>query len=162
MIEDLGRLFTRRRSGTPWLLGLALLVLAVSTSPAEAQRRTPMSQRQGSISPYMQLFGGNNRGVNSYFLFVRPQLHAERFMDQQMVRNNEFEQGIVGGPGQTRGQRLTLPQNDVVGGAIQQRPASAMQAAPRPAATFNFLDHYYPQAGPAQGNGTRVQQPLTR
>jgi hypothetical protein len=107
------------------------------------------------------LLGGGNRGLSNYFFFVRPQLQFQRFVDQQMLLNDQFDQALFGAPGFPMRTSVIGPQMDAMPGAIQQRPASVTQNQPKPAATFYNLEHYYP---PRMGGTTtpRMMQPLSR
>ena len=138
----------------------ALVMLAVTSVEAQAQRRVPLFQRQPTVSPYLQLMGGTNQGWNNYFFFVRPQRQFQRFVDQQLLHEAQVEQTLMGlrtgaiQPGYA-GQPL-----GAAPGVIQQRPASVGQSQPRQAAVFNNLGGFYPPRTPAIG--PRVLQPLSQ
>src|SRR5207248_3179987 len=86
------REFGRRSGGASMnrvTVALAALLIALAARPASAQTigiYTPPANpfARSPISPFLNLNRGGNPAINYYGL-VRPQLEAERFMQQQQL-----------------------------------------------------------------------------
>jgi hypothetical protein len=131
------------------ILMSTLVLVLVATSSVHAQRRQPGHLNRGTISPYLGLVSPTNRGMNSYFSYVRPIQQLDRVTRAQSQsafaqqynsqrQTAEFEQTVVN----------ALRQNSQAGGGtgLQQRQ-SAGAGQRRPAGTFMNTSSYFPRAG---------------
>jgi hypothetical protein len=138
-------------------IAFVLLVTAVALlidSQAEAQRRVPHYQRTPAISPYTNLFRGDNGGLNSFVGFYEPSQRLRQFVAET---NNEFYYQQRA----TMQESLRLSQEIAAAGEkdpLQQqglilRPTSSAGSVPRTASGFQTHHRYFPNSA-AAGGGT--------
>ena len=134
------------------LLG-CLTTLWACSGIAEAQRRTPGYQSRPVISPYINLFRGDNAGLNSYFSVVRPQQMMNSYIRET---NYDFQaqQQLIDQRSLQLQQELD---QTLQGGTLQQRPTTGTSSASRrPAGTFMNYSTYFRGSGAGNGGGIRV------
>jgi hypothetical protein len=111
---------------------------------ADAQRRVPGFVNKPAISPYVNLFQGNNGGLNSYFSFVRPRMEMDAYVRQTNQRQAMTRQYID--------QEAQMIQNSLQSAledpGLSLRPASNT-ARFRPAGGFMNYSTFFPQQGPS-------------
>lgn len=126
------------------LAGLCFSAFALlGADDAAAQRRTPGFVNKPALSPYVNLFQGNNGGLNSYFSFVRPRLELDNYVRQTNQRQAMTRQFIE--------QEAQMIQNSLQTAledpGLSLRPTSTT-ARFRPAGGFMNYSTFYPQRAP--------------
>jgi hypothetical protein len=114
------------------LLGCLTTLLACA-DVAEAQRRVPGYRSRPVLSPYINLFRGDNAGLNSYFSVVRPQQVLSDYINQT---NFDFAQQQMLIDQRSLQLQQELEQGLQAETGLQQRPTTGTGAMRRPAGTF--------------------------
>ena len=120
-------------------IAIACVSLLLASNSALGQRRVPGYANRPAISPYVNLFQGNNGGLNSYFSFVRPRLQLDQQIRQQnqMLQSNQLA---------VQRESVLLQQSieQAAESVLTQRPTSSSTAIRRPAASFMNFGTFYP------------------
>jgi hypothetical protein len=119
--------------------------MLMAGSEAEAQRRLPGFVNKPAISPYVNLFQGNNGGLNSYFSFVRPRMEMDAYVRQSTQRQAMTRQFIE----QETQQIQNSLQMAIEEPGLGLRPTSTNTARFRPAGGFMNYSTFYPQRAPS-------------
>lgn len=136
------------------IIAFAAVVLFIAES-SEAQRlgnrRTPVRNTRPAISPYVNLFRGDNGGLNSLYGFYIPRSRTLDFANQTN-RELQYQRDLLTRDTlslQREIQDASQQQQQQQGrGMLQMRPtASASGGVRRQAGTFLNHSNYFPQGG---------------
>lgn len=128
------------------------------TNDASAQRmtnqRNPVRNRRPVLSPYTDLFRGDNGGLNSFYGFYQPRERNLQFANQT-TRELQYQRDAMARDTLSLQREIetNAQQDQQVPGQLQMRPAGS--GVRRQAAGFMGHGRYFPGAGGSGGRQRR-------